>query len=77
MRLAGDSCLNRSAIERDKLVGFSLLPEEHVGRQVAADVLCAAGCARRVELPLDARGDIARAGLLLGGSVEPARQLQK
>ena len=33
MRLAGDSCSNRIAIERDELVGFyRLLPEQHVGR---------------------------------------------
>ena len=74
--LGGEGGSNRIGIERDELVGFrGLLPEEHVGRQVAVNGPGDAACSRWVELPIRARGDVAKPGLLRGGAVEPASEV--
>ena len=76
MGLGGEGHADGGAIERDELVGFrGLLPEKHVGRQVAVNASGDAAGPRWVEFPIGARGDISQAGLLRGGAVEPASEV--
>ena len=76
MGLGGEGGSDGGAIERDELVGFyGLLPEEHVGRQVAVNAPGDAACSRWVELPIRGRGDVAKPGLLRGRAVELASEV--